>query len=371
MGILCYNCKHKLGVRCELYNVPILHDTRFCPGYDQDMKKMKIKKGGKKLGDIDKIFPFWPANDTVRNDMLDYAFEIEYFDKQLQKILNLLEEKGQLNNTLVLVTADNGMPFPRIKGQEYEYSNHLPLAMMWKDGIQNPGRVVNDLISFIDFAPTFLEVAGVSQETSGMQQIEGKSLSDIITTSGKNSINNSKRDHVLIGKERHDVGRPHDWGYPIRGIVKDSYLYIHNFEPDRWPSGNPETGYLNCDGSPTKTLILNKNRNKTNTKNWKWAFDKRSNEELYNIQDDPDCIHNLAEEDNMLSLKKEMKEQLFSELKEQGDPRMFGKGYLFDVYPYANPHDTAFYERYMRGENPKAGWVNKTDFEKGWASYSK
>jgi len=325
-----------------------------------------IEKGDKKLSDIDKIFPFWPANDTIRNDMLDYAYEIEYFDKQLQKILNLLEEKGQLSNTLILVTADNGMPFPRIKGQEYEYSNHLPLAMMWKDGIQDPGRIVEELVSFIDFAPTFLEVAGVSQEKSGMQQIEGKSLSDIIMSA--NNTTGNKRDHILIGKERHDVGRPHDWGYPIRGIVKNKYLYIHNFEPDRWPSGNPETGYLNCDGSPTKTMILNENRNKTNTQNWKWAFGKRSPEELFNIKDDPECIHNLAEINKYQSIKEEMKLQLFNELKEQGDPRMFGKGYLFDEYPYANPHDTAFYKRYMRGENPKAGWVYKTDFEKEWNS---
>ncbi|MBK6479378.1 MAG: hypothetical protein IPF93_14120 [Saprospiraceae bacterium] len=45
-----------------------------------------------------------------------------------------LEEIGQLNNTIVIVTADNGMPFPRIKGQVYEYSNHLPLAIMWPQG---------------------------------------------------------------------------------------------------------------------------------------------------------------------------------------------------------------------------------------------
>ena len=51
--------------------------------------------------------------------------------------------------------------------------------------------------------------------------------------------------HVLIGKERHDAGSPHDQDYPIRGIVKGDYLFLHNFETDRWPAGNPETGYLN------------------------------------------------------------------------------------------------------------------------------
>src|SRR5690606_3009331 len=116
---------------------------------------------------------FWPDNDTVRADMLDYAYEIEYFDQHLQRMLDILEARGELENTLVVVTADNGMPFPRTKGQEYEYSNHLPLAVMWPAGISSPGREVNDFVSFIDFSPTFLELAEVEAAGSGMQPITG------------------------------------------------------------------------------------------------------------------------------------------------------------------------------------------------------
>ena len=87
--------------------------------------------------------------------------------------------RNLLDNTLVVVTADNGMPFPHVKGQAYEYSNHLPLAMMWKQGIRNPGRKVDDFVSFIDFAPTFLELAGVEPEKAGMQPITGRSLTEI------------------------------------------------------------------------------------------------------------------------------------------------------------------------------------------------
>ena len=81
----------------------------------------------------------------VRNDLLDYAFEIEHFDNQLVKMLEILEKKGELDNTIVIVTADNGMPFPRAKGQVYELSNHVPLAIMWGKGIRNPGRKIFDL----------------------------------------------------------------------------------------------------------------------------------------------------------------------------------------------------------------------------------
>ncbi len=322
-----------------------------------------VKKGGKKLTDVDKVYEFWPDNETVRNDLLDYAFEIEYFDKHLREMLKTLEEQGELDNTLVIATADNGMPFPRIKGQEYEYSNHLPLAIMWKNGIKNPGRVVNDFVNFIDFAPTYLELAGVKEKQSGMQPIEGKSLTDIFY-SGKSNIVNPERDHVLIGKERHDVGRPHDWGYPIRGIVKGDYLYIQNFEPERWPAGNPETGYLNSDGSPTKTECLKARKQTDKYKYWQMSFDKRSAEELYQIAKDPECIHNLADKPKYESLKNKLKKQLFAELKKQGDPRMFGNGHVFDEYIYADDGQRGFYERYMRGEKMRSGWVNPSDFEK-------
>jgi N-sulfoglucosamine sulfohydrolase len=76
-----------------------------------------VKKGGKKLSDIPEIYGLWPDNQIVRNDLLDYAFEIEHFDSQLVKMLDLLEKRGELDNTIVIVTADNGMPFPRVKGQ--------------------------------------------------------------------------------------------------------------------------------------------------------------------------------------------------------------------------------------------------------------
>jgi arylsulfatase A-like enzyme len=89
--------------------------------------------------------------------MLDYAFEIEYLDKHLAAIISELERRDLLDNTLIIFTSDNGMPFPRSKANSYEISNHMPLTIMWKNGIINPGRVVEDYINFVDFTPTFLE----------------------------------------------------------------------------------------------------------------------------------------------------------------------------------------------------------------------
>ncbi len=321
-----------------------------------------VKKGGKSLTDIDKVPAFWPDNEIVRNDMLDYAFEIEHFDNHLVRMLDMLEKNGQLENTLIVVTSDNGMPFPRVKGNEYIYSNHLPLAIMWPKGITKPGRKIDDFVSFIDLVPTYLEVAKLAPENSSMAALSGKSLLPIFQSEKSGQII-PERDHVLIGKERHDAGRPEDQGYPVRGIVTKDWLYLRNYEPNRWPAGDPVTGYLNTDGSPTKTWILDSRRDGSNTEYWDLNFGKLPEEELYHIANDPYCVTNHAEANDHNKVKTELAEQMKSELLQQEDPRMEGNGEIFDKYPIAT--DSAnFHKRFMAGEKTKAGWVNPGDFEK-------
>jgi N-sulfoglucosamine sulfohydrolase len=322
-----------------------------------------IEIGGKSISDIDEIPYFWPDDEEIRIDLLDYAFEIEHFDMHLGRMLKILEELGELENTLVVVTSDNGMPFPRVKGQTYKMSAHMPLAIMWPHGIKSPGRVVDDFVSFADFAPTFIELAGLEWEVTGMHPKVGKSLTDIFYSDAQGHIN-PDRDHVLLGKERHDIGRPYDWGYPIRGIIRGDMLYIRNFEPTRWPAGNPETGYLNTDGSPTKTFILDNRTTPGLYHYWQWNFGKRPGDELYNIADDPGCIHNLADDPAYRETVEKLKSELFERLKEQEDPRMFGRGYVFDAYPYSDRRHVNFYQRYIiEGEEMNTGWVNESDYE--------
>ncbi len=323
-----------------------------------------IAKGGKATNEIDRVPACWPDHAVVRTDLLDYAFEIEHFDRHLVRMLESLERRGELDNTLVVVTADNGMPFPRAKGQAYETSNHMPLAIMWRRGIRNPGRGVDDYVSFIDFAPTFIEAAGLAWKDTGLHPSPGRSLVDIFRSSEAGCVTPA-RDHVLIGQERHDVGRPGDVGYPIRGLVKDGWLYLHNFDPSRWPACNPETGYLNCDGGATKTEVLKTRTDPAQRRFWKQAFGARPREELFHVAADPDCVRNLAADSAHRERLHAMKEHLFRELREQEDPRILGRGDVFDRYVYADPRVRGFYERFMNGERIKAGWVNDSDFEKG------
>ena len=319
-----------------------------------------VNKAGKKLSDVDEVPPYWPDCDTVRNDMLDYALEVEYFDSHIGRMLQMLEERNMLENTLVIVTSDHGMPFPRVKGMPNMIANRVPMAMMWPGGIKQPGRVYDGIVSFTDFAPTFLELAGIPIGESGMQTMEGQSLVSLLE--GKSDT--PDRDFMVFGKERTDVGRPDDVGFPARGIANRDYVYIMNIHPERWPAGNPETGYLDTDGSPTKSFILNDRR--LNGESWFWqqSFGKKPAEELYDLKEDPWLLDNLAENPDFQDVKSALKQQLIDELKAEGDPRMFGKGEEFDKYPYADEKNRDFYNRMMKGEELDAGWVNPTDFER-------
>lgn len=321
-----------------------------------------IAKGGKAKGQIDRIPGYWPDNDTVRTDMLDYAYEVEHFDKHLGLMIAMLEKSGQLEGTLIIVTGDNGMPFPRAKGFEYEISNHMPFAVRWGAGIEKPGRVVSDYISFVDVAPTLLDAACIHWKDTGMQAIAGRSLRPIFETTREGRVE-AARDHVVLGQERHDVGRPNDEGYPIRSIISDGWLYVKNFEPTRWPAGNPETGYMNTDGGPTKTLILAARRARGSDPFWDKCFARRPPEELYLLTEDPDCLKNLAGDSAQAERLKALRSRLMTILTEQGDPRMAGNGAIFDRYPYAEEDMRGFYEKYRAGKAKHPGWVEKSDFE--------
>lgn len=291
--------------------------------------------------------------------MLDYALELEDTDAHLLRMLQELEERGELANTLVIALADHGMPFPRVKANAYDPSNHIPLAIMWPEQTQAAGRDIHHQVNVIDLAPTMLAAAGIEADASGMAALSGHSLLPMLQDSTPEPV----RSYTLIGKERHDVGRPHDWGYPIRGIHMDSLLYIYNFEPDRWPAGNPETGYLACDGGATKTWLINHYGEPGLGAFWEFCLGKRPVEELYDLRQDPFCLQNLADIPAYGLLKMRLQQQMIAALTAEGDWRMQGRGHAYEQFPYTHPAHQGFYERYLRGEEmPFTGWVSPGDY---------
>lgn len=319
-----------------------------------------LTKGGRSPKDIDRVPAYWPDEETVRVDMLDYAFATEHVDRHVGRMIGELERRRLLDSTLIIVTSDHGMPFPRVKGHAYRDSNHVPLALRWPAGLKHPGRISDDFVDFTDIAPTILDLAGVNVTASGMLPVTGRSWRPILESARGGRVEPG-RDHVLVGKERTDVGRPMDWGYPIRGIITDEFLYLINHEPTRWPTGNPETGYLDTDGSPTKTLILERGRRDRRDIFWRLCFGMRPAEEFFDLRADPDCVKNLAELPEHRARINALRRRLESSLTVQDDPRSRGQGSVFDQYPPTAGRN--FYERHQRGEAVEANWVEPSDFE--------
>ena len=284
---------------------------------------------------------FLPNNDLVKSDMLDYALEIGWFDKQLGSMIKLLEKRGELDNTIIIVTADNGMAFPYAKANLQEYGTHIPLAICGPS-IKGSSRKVTDLVSMIDLAPTVLDLAGVKH----FDGITGKSLMPILQSTASGMVDAS-RSYVMTGRERHTHARPDNLGYPARAIRTQQYLYIKNYTPDRWPAGDPASnkqinadgkseektveGYEDIDASPTKKHMIKEQASCPDL--FKLGFAKRNPEQLYDIVKDPYCLKDLAQDKKMASVKSSLKRMLEAKLKTQGDPREEGKGDVFESYP--------------------------------------
>ncbi len=295
-------------------------------GYEKD----SWKKDGRNLDDV-VVQDFYPDNEIIRGDLADYAIEVEWYDTHIGRALDALEERGMLENTLIIATSDHGMPFPRVKGQIYDEGFRVPLAVRWGAKIK-PGRVVTDFVSFPDVAPTIMDAVGMDPH----EQMTGSSFLYALLSEEEGRIDPA-RDHALLGKERHDTGRVADGvfsvGYPVRALRDDRFLYVRNFKPERWPVGNPEYGYPNTDGSPTKSYLTNLDEHHPDYRYFEMSFGKRPEEELYDIIADPHCVNNLAGSPEHRPVKEAMWKRLQAGLVAQEDPRILGEGEIFDRYP--------------------------------------
>lgn len=274
--------------------------------------------------------PYLPDAPEVRGDILDYYFEVQRFDTDVGILLQLLEKTGRSENTLVVITGDNGWPFPRAKANLYDAGTRQPLAVRWPGCIKG-GRVLDDYVSLADLAPTFLEAAGLQP----LPEMTGRSFLGLLE--GREKPGGRKA--VFLERERHANVRKGNLSYPSRAIRTSDFFYIRNFHPDRWPAGDPEFVFSvgpfgDCDDSPTKQVIL-KNRDAPQIKEYfTLAFEKRPEEELYDLGRDPYQLHNVAGQKEYELQKERLRRALDRWMKDTKDPRATGGEDPWDRYPY-------------------------------------
>lgn len=305
----------------------------FCFWYgSHEPHRSYVKDLGKKMGmnpDGVVVPAYWPDVPEVRSDVLDYYAEVQQFDDQLGEVLSLLEKNNLLENTLVVVSGDNGRPFPRCKANLYDGGTHQPLAISWPKKFSG-GKTSDAFVNLYDLAPTFLDAAGLKIPN----YMVGQSLIPLLE--GKSQKN---RDKVFVERERHANVRKGNLSYPARAIRTKDFLYIRNLRPDRWPAGDPKMwkavgAFGDVDASPTKDFILDHRDEPQFKKYFELCFAKRPAEELYDVKKDPDNIVNVANDPAYAKAKKKLRAELDKWMLDTKDPRALHDDDHWDNYPY-------------------------------------
>ncbi len=320
-------------------------DRPFCFWFgSQDPHRPYDRDAGLKSGmnpnDVS-VPAFLPDTPKVRRDLLDYYFEVERFDREAGEILRQLERDGRLDNTLVVITGDNGMPFPRAKANLYDGGTRVPLAVRWPGHVRS-GATVNEFVALTDLAPTFLEAAGVRAPSA----MTARSLLPLLA--GRRQAD---REQVFLERERHANVRRGNLSYPARAVRTAEFLYVRNLRPDRLPAGDPEYYFAvgpfgDIDGSPSKELLLARRNDRLISRYFHLATDKRPAEELYDLKKDPAQLENVAARSEYAADRRRLRAQLEKWMHETEDPRARIDDDRYDAYPYYGPRgrDASIYK---------------------------
>jgi arylsulfatase A-like enzyme len=232
---------------------------------------------------------FLPDTLKVRQDQAYYYDEIARFDKECGVILSLLEESGLSGNTMVVMSGDNGMPFPRAKGTLYEPGVNVPLIIKWP-GIIKEGTVSNELISLMDLPATWLDIAGITIP----KEFEGISLKLYF----RNEMKYIPRDYVFFERNWHD-----NW-LPLRGCVTNKYKMIINYRPEI-----PYLPSLDLYESDSFIEIMRLGNAGELQGNLNWYLNTTTPIlELYDIENDSGEWHNLANGPNNEGIREKLLE---------------------------------------------------------------
>jgi len=314
-----------------------------------------VKGSGRQLWGLDpdtlkgRLPAFLPDVPEVREDVADYLGECQAVDAYVGVLVRELENLGELDRTLVILSGDHGMPgVPYGKCNLYDHG--VAVALVARVPKARPGRIIEDLVCLPDLAPTFMEVAGVTPPTG----LYGRSLLPLLASDRSGQVDPT-RTWVITGRERHvSQAREGNLPYPMRALRTAEFVYVRNFAPDRWPMGSPlgpqapesltwnaletntRSAFADMDASPTKAWLVLRRDDPA----WRWHFDlafaKRPAEELYDLRKDPDQVRNVANDPAYATIKKELAERLLNELRRAADPRVTGDGLTFDRSPFTD-----------------------------------
>lgn len=243
-----------------------------------------------------RVPPYLPSISTdsydTMEDLAGYYDKITRADNAIGRVIDELKAQGIFDNTLIVILADNGRGFGRSKIHIHDSGVRVPFIAHWPKGIRDPSRVSYDLVSSIDLAPTFLELAGGTLDGTTFQ---GRSLLPIF----RNKVDHDHR-RAVFSERNHHIWEGHE-----RGVRTEDFLYIRNRRPQIQRRGSDnEDDYSYWIARDQLGL---EGMDEAHS----WFFETCFPEELFDIKNDPDMLHNLvgstAHQDILLNLRSALK----------------------------------------------------------------
>jgi arylsulfatase A-like enzyme len=219
--------------------------------------------------------PYFADTPETRQDMASYYNEIARFDFFVGKVREELQRQGVLDNTCIIVMADNGRPFPRCKTRVYDSGMKTPLIVFWPSGIRHRGTMTESLVSAVDIAPTILELAGIVPPAS----YQGFSILPILQNPAaavRNAVFSEHNWHDYEAQER--MVRTHD------------FLYVLNARPLLTNCGPADSKQ----SATQDALNRVRDRGQLTPAQADIFVAPRAAEELFEVKRDPDQLLNLA-----------------------------------------------------------------------------
>lgn len=235
--------------------------------------------------------PFLSDDPQTRQDIASYHNEITRFDYFIGQVVAELEQQGVLENTLILVMADNGAPFPRAKTRLHDTGMRTPFVVHWPAGIKQAGTPSSNLVSSIDIAPTVLGLAGLPVAPT----MQGVSFAPMLT------------DPVAVVR-RHAFSEHnwHDYESHGRSVRSEGFLYLRNHRPQFAWQG-PADSVASPSHQQLRTL---RDAGKLTPEQADVFLAPRPTEELYRIDADPNQMQNLASDPNYSATKAKLSKLL-------------------------------------------------------------
>ena len=258
----------------SVFNLEVTHESRIFPG-SAERKKPLVTDPARV-----EVPPYYPDTPAVREDLARHYDNIAEMDRQVGEILRQLESDGLADDTIVFYWSDHGDGIPRGKRSLYDSGLRVPLMIRWPAGLGPPpfapGTASEELVSFIDLAPTVLALAGAAVPT----HLHGRVLVGPSASSAP--------EVVFAARDRMDIE------YDMMRSARDGrFLYIRNFAPELPYAGH--IIYRNQSVIMQEWLRLQAARRLDGAPAL-WMRTGRPAEELYDTRADPHQIRDLASE---------------------------------------------------------------------------